>query len=197
MEVRPALHVAFPFQATGTSILHISSRFRSRLHDADIRYFMLQPSYLQLRHHSFICDRISLLSCVSYLALTCFVYHTDLIFCSLHTANATSSTVAFGHLGLRWGLISKWIGHPFSTLSGAARISLFVFAYLPDCCWLQLDFSCGFDPTDTLTYIGLLLFILDGPGSLPSSLFAYHHVATSQNPFFDSDSSRALLSFEF
>jgi hypothetical protein len=30
------------------------------------------------------------------------------------------------------GIDSKWIGHPSSALSGAALISLYVFAYLPD-----------------------------------------------------------------
>ncbi|KAJ7886165.1 hypothetical protein B0H14DRAFT_2697893 [Mycena olivaceomarginata] len=33
-----------------------------------------------------------------------------------------------GHLGLRRGSIPKWSGHPHSALSGAANISLYVFA---------------------------------------------------------------------
>jgi hypothetical protein len=56
-------------------------------------------------------------------ALTYLIYHRLTIFL-LRTANATRQTQVLGLLGLRRGLISKWLGHPHSALSGAVYISL-------------------------------------------------------------------------
>ncbi|KAJ7835214.1 hypothetical protein B0H13DRAFT_2056221 [Mycena leptocephala] len=63
----------------------------------------------------------------------------------------------FGHLGLRRGLTSRWIGHPSSTLLRGSESPYLVFALFLDC-WSWVDFSCGFPPTASHTYI-ILIFV--------------------------------------
>lgn len=102
-------------------------------------------------------------------------YLTDSLVIPLHTANTTSSTRVFGHLGLRRGLIPMWLGHPL----GAERGS----EYLPIClcvppgCFVRqwFDFLAAAFPHGLFTYATSFICLHWTHIMASSSLSSYHH----------------------
>ncbi|KAJ7936096.1 hypothetical protein B0H13DRAFT_1853789 [Mycena leptocephala] len=103
----------------------------------------------------------------------------------------------FGHLGLRWGLTSRWIGHPSSTLLQGSESPYIVFALFPDC-WSWVDFSCGFPPTDSRIFLlwsavwPLILFLDSYRDSIPG-IHALRDLQHVYRPFLSFISATALL----
>ncbi|KAJ7810686.1 hypothetical protein B0H14DRAFT_2862422 [Mycena olivaceomarginata] len=105
VEVRPVPHVAFESRASST----------------------LQPI---IPAH---CDRISFCShtrsFMLILQLLTYIFHfLQTLYFTSYVLPTRRAEPELGHLGLRRGSIPKWSGHPHSALSGAANISLYVFA---------------------------------------------------------------------
>jgi hypothetical protein len=103
-------------------------RFTSQVYSTTARAcpcaFHSQGNFDIISRYIFVsCKNHPLSSFCTFIHLPIW-YTTDLPFFFLHTANATSQTQVLGLLGLRRGLISKWLGHPHSALSGAVYISL-------------------------------------------------------------------------